>query len=350
MDFQTDYYLNKVSILNGLFLIVFGSILFNVNQKNMVSIDSIKKPNRLFFYISVILFFICAHFGMSGDTILTSGYGASERSKTSLFEYSIVFFLLALFFSNDYKSTKLLLWAMVIYFSLKCLLYGGRIEVIQIVLAFLYAQTNFFRTWSLKKLYSCLFIAVIFLIIIARIRINPLLIFTLFEAPMVLFNFSPISKTGIVSSNYGDVLQASARMIGLVDTGIWNLEFRIRSFISYVFNIFFFGTEFKDEANLALRDQQTYGVGGGGLIAAQFYVWLDWLGPILSGVFVGGIIRKGLRLNAHKTLFIYVFTLLVTFPRWYAYGPLALVKIAVITTVFYILFCNISFLLKEIKH
>ncbi|WP_350551504.1 hypothetical protein [Pseudoalteromonas sp. 120-MNA-CIBAN-0494] len=347
MDFQSAYYLNKVSVISGLFFIMLGSFLFNISEKNMVNITYVRQPDKLLFLFTVVLFFICTHFGMSGDTVLTAGYGASERDKSPLFEYAMIFLILALFFSNDSKVHKVIATLMVIFFSLKTVLYGGRIEVIQIVLAFMYFKTNFFRSWSLKKLYVSIILAFMLLLIVGRIRTNPLLIFGLIENPMVLFDFSPISKTGTVSSNYGDVQQSSARMLGLVDTGFWGLEFRIKSSISYLFNLFLYGNELKHASNIALIDQDKFGTGGGGLIGSQFYVWLSWLGPILSGIFIGGIIRKGLKPNSKKVFFIYAFTLLITFPRWYAYGPLALVKFALITAILYCLLFGFSLFVRK---
>jgi hypothetical protein len=347
MDFNTAYYLNKTSILTGIFFTIFGSIVFNVNQKNMVDMFSIVESSRFVFYLSVVLFFLCAYFGMQGETILSAGYGSSEIQKTPLFEYAIVFFVLAVFFSGKIRGRLFIFWIMLFYFSLKVALYGGRVEAIQIILVLMYFQTNFFRNWKLRTLYLSILIAFITLLVVGRIRSDPYQFFIILENPLSLINFAPISKAGVVSSNYGDVQQASARMIGLVDTNVWDLEFRFKSFISYLFNIFLYGTDFKANANLALIDQKTYGAGGGGLIVAQFYVWMGWLGTVVSATFLGVIIREGLKAGVNKYLFIYTFMLLITFPRWYAYGPLAFVKMCLITTLLYIFFLKLSVFLKR---
>jgi hypothetical protein len=337
LDFQSASYLNKVIIMNGIFLCTLGSTLYNVTRDNIINTALLQKPDQFIFTLSTCLFFVCAHFGLSGSTILTSAYAAGGSSKSPLFEYSVVFFVIALFSTRESKIQKSFIWMMFIFFSVKGFLYGGRIEVIPMALALFYFKTNFFRSWSLKKLYISMIVAFLLFSIIGRIRTNPLIIFDIVNNPLVLFQFSQLASSGIVSSNYGDVLQASARMTGLVDTGIWELEFRIKSLFSYVFNVFLFGSELKDISNLALKDQDTYGAGGGGLISSQFYVWLGWIGPILVATFLGCIIKKGLQFGVSKPLSMYVFMLLITFPRWYAYVPLALVKMCLITSVLYYL-------------
>jgi hypothetical protein len=286
---------------------------------------------------------------MSGETILTVGYGQSENTKSPLFEYGIVFYILSLFYSSGTRIQVFISLLSLMFFSFKAVLFGGRIEAIQCIIAFMYFRTDFFRTWSLKKLYLLIFSAFIVMIVIGRIRANPMLILDIMNDPLVIFNFSPVSTSGIVSSNYGDVQHASARMVGLVDIGVWDLEFRIKSFLSYLFNLFLFGTELKNNANLAAMDQSVYGAGGGGLISAQFYVWLGWLGPIVAGSFLGVMIKKGLRAGCNIKFTIYGFCLLITFPRWYAYGPLFLVKFCLIALLFYMFFQLIASFLTSKK-
>ena len=252
-------------------------------------------------------------------------------------------------FSNNSLNSKVICWSALTYFSIKSILYGGRIEVIQIVLVLLYVQTNFFSRWSMKKLYLSLLLAFMVFFIIGRLRINPSLMLEVFSAPSALFSFPTVSGTDVVHSNFGDVQHASARMVGLVDTSFWDVEFRFKSWISYVFNIFLTGTQFKELSNLALIDQKVYGAGGGGFISAQFYVWLGWLGPIVSGSFLGWVFSNGLKINAKRSFSIYAFALLITFPRWYAYSPMSLVKICIITALFYILFVSIFRLITNIK-
>ena len=84
-DYQTSYYLNKSSVINGLFLACLGSFSFNLTNNNIVSIRVIQSKNILLFYLSIMLFLVCAHFGMSGDTVLTLSYGTSDREKNASF-------------------------------------------------------------------------------------------------------------------------------------------------------------------------------------------------------------------------------------------------------------------------
>ncbi|EGR0524531.1 hypothetical protein FG062_12315 [Vibrio cholerae] len=337
-DFQDSYFLNKAVLLNSVFLVSLGSVIYNSKFLAFRRLDLLFRSEPAIFFVSLTLFFICAHFGMSGDTILTAGYGVSEREKSPLFEYSLVFLIVSLLFSGGGRKEVAVCYIATSYFIIKSLLYGGRIEVIQAVLALAYFQTRFFNHWSLKKLYISLFLGFLVILVAGRIRTNPMILIDIFSNPLVLFDFSHESKHRVVSSNYGDVLQASARMIGLVDSGVWDVSFRVKSFFSYLFNIFLFGTEMKEYSNISLLDQNRYGAGGGGLISAQYYVWLGWIGPVVAGSFLGFCIKIGSCVKANNYAFVYMFALLVTFPRWYAYSPISFTKFSLTVLLVYFMF------------
>jgi hypothetical protein len=346
-DFQTDYYLNKVSVLSGLFLIAFGTVVFNFNSNELIKIKDIRTPDSFLFYLSMSFFIMCIHFGLSGETIFTSGFGQGELQKSALFEYGIVFFILSLFYVSDSRTQSFFLWVGFVFFVVKILVFGGRVEAIQIGLALIYFNTDFLRSWSFKKTFFLLFLSFCILIVLGSIRTNPMLIFELLEDPLVIFSYEKAFDSGIVSTTYGDVQQASARMVALVDNGFWDLQYRLKAFLSYVFNIFLFGFEFKDLANMAAKDKDIFGAGGGGLIAVQFYVLLGWFGAIFSGLFIGYSLKKGLARDSGSISNVYAFCLLITFPRWYAYGPLSLVKFSLIAVLIFIFFRSISSFLKK---
>ncbi|ODY28184.1 hypothetical protein BBM21_16045 [Vibrio parahaemolyticus] len=344
-SFQNAYYLNKAMVLNGFFLVSFGSVLYNVRSFNNFSIKS--SPDRVVFYVSLLLFVICTTYGLSGDTVFTTKYGAGEINKSPLFEYSLAVLFVSIIHCNRSKLQMVLLYTCVLYYCLKSTIYGGRVEVIQIVLLFSYFFTNFFKKWSLKRLYISIFLSMALILIVGKIRHDPTLIINLVNDPLSIFFQKPLEGRSIVSTNYGDVLQSSARMIGLSETGHWSLGFRLESFLSYLFNIFLYGTEAKSYSNLALLDQKTFGAGGGGLISAYFYVWLGWFGPIIAGTIIGYVIRYASH-SRNNYIIVYAFCILFTFPRWYAYTPIGFTKLCLITTMLYFVTFKIKKMLSKI--
>ncbi len=334
-SFQEAKYLNKALVLHALFLFPFVFLSLFSDDNKFPTFDEIRRNNYVVFYFSIISFFILTHIGIKGETVLNSAYGSNDSEKTALYEYGIIFFIIANIYSSKSFLQKFIILFGLIWFSVKSVLYGGRVEVLQIGLAFLYMSYNFAHDIERKKLIIYGLVGLLLMTVIGTIRGNPELIFSLMNGSFSIeMIFSP-PRNGIVSSNFGDVMQASSRMIGLSDTGIWDLSFRISSFISFLFNIFLYGMEFKNASNLALADQAVYGAGGGGLISSYFYVWLGWIGPVLSGFWLVLTFYFGLYKNKNNIfLYIYAFALLVTFPRWLAYSPIVLVKFGVFSMIF----------------
>ncbi|EKO5152195.1 hypothetical protein ACK2J6_003709 [Vibrio fluvialis] len=332
--YQDACHLNQAIILNGIFLVIFGSVLFNVNRDKIIDINSFISKNNIIRNFLLASFFVVAHFSLSGETILEGGYGSSEVFKYPIFEYSLVLLVLALCYGEVNNSNRIIFGVAASFFCIKSLLYGGRIEVLQCLFIYMYFFTNFFRTWSLKKLYISILTGFIFLTVIGAVRADPERVVKLIENPVSVLEAKKSDENDVVSSNYGDILQASARMIGLKDDGIWGLDFRTQSFFSYVFNIFLYGTEYKDYSNLAWIDQSNYGAGGGGYISSYFYVWVDWLGVVISSFGLSIILRNSVtgRWN-NDFVKVYGFMILVTFPRWYGYSPISLVKICLIAAI-----------------
>ena len=335
-SYQNAHDLNKAIIMNGIFLVIFGSVLFNVSEKKIIEINSFCRKNNFARNLFLVCFITFTHFSLSGDTILVSGYGNNDVVKSPIFEYSLVFLVLSLSYSEINKKTTMLFGVAITFFCLKSLLYGGRIEVLQCLFIYTYFVTNFFRKWSLKKLYVCISIGFIFMTIIGSLRSDPEKIKNLIYSPISVFEPNEIRHGDTISSNYGDILQASSRMIGLKDDEVWDFQFRTVSFLSYMFNIFLYGTEYKDYSNLALKSQSEFGTGGGGYISAYFYVWLGWLGVVLSSFIISVILKDSITKSSNSEFMkMYGFMILVTFPRWFGYSPISLVKFCLIAALLY---------------
>lgn len=310
--------INFVSLLNSMFLIGFflgiGKLNHQIKKFDLYGKFSDKTAFWLLFIICSIIPFI----GQTGTSIFVSGYGSAEKS--TLFEYFIVFyFLLFLFADRKSNIQDLSLWIIFLIYISRSLLFGGRVEVVIISLLTLYIRYDFMRNRSIQFFILAWF-GILLMQLIAIIRTSPWLAQEIFSG-----NF--ISAEGIIwtiQTQYGDVYQASLRVIGLLSEGFITTNERITSLFSVIFG-FFPSSWLPEVYNLANYLRNVASTGGGGLVSAYSYVWLGGFGPPIFGIMLGTVIRFGLR-NINFYLSVYCLLLLTFFPRWFAYYPTPLFK------------------------
>lgn len=342
-DFQSVEIINQVSFLNSLFLGFFSVALRGVNERNIPHPLYWFKSNYVFFYLSLFPCFIALIFGLQGESLLNSNYGVAETQKSPLHEYFILFYLfLILFHENKSKWHNFILLFMLILYCLKTMIYGGRVEVIQVVLLYCYLKFNFFRDISRFKIYILLFCCFVILTAIGFVRGNFISLLTsddIFVTLLTIMHSDNSSQYVMTTST--DVYYASMRFIGLIDAGYFTLEYRVLSFLSFILNLFFSFDNFKELSNLAAAFVSEYRVGGGGLIGAYFYVWGGYIGVILVGLFLG-MLLKYFHSNCNFIIKIYGIIILVTFPRWWAYTPINLTKMCVVALCIYVFYLILS--------
>ena len=346
-DFQQKNIVNKVIICNSLFITALGSsIPSNISKEKIFLFDYSLKNYFVFFCFFIVCIFIFL-FGISGDSLLDGGaYGTAEKS--TLNEYFIMFFLFLILSLPNYTFFyKLLLAILAFSYSLKNLLYGGRIEVLQLFLLLFYVFYVFNKRIKYKWFYLFVFVAFYVNEVTSAVRSNPIDFFSgnYWEYLNPLSFFKEDSSLGYLASNQGDVLQSSARILGLIENDILGFWERLFSFLSYVFSPIVPAKFFPEYSNLASYKQDLYRSGGGGLISTYFFAWLGFIGPIFIGLFIGYFIKC---FYTKKSIYykIYGATLLITFPRWYAYNPVFIVKFCFYSV---LIFFMISFVVKLIK-
>jgi hypothetical protein len=331
-SYQTAGYLNHVTLTSLLFIAAFSATI-NRTQGNQLPLSStFIQPNILTFLVCSLLCLVILHFGISGENIFTSTYGHGDVEKSTMHEYFIIPFL-GLILSR--KASNLIqeffILSLMLTYAAKTLIYGGRIEVLQISLLYIYMHTNFLKHMSTWKLIATLMLGYFALSTLGLFRASaasgsfPDGITQFFD-----YIFQSDSKElGYISSTAGDVTHASMRILGLIDDGYLNIEQRIEGFLYFLFGIIMPSNQYPEHAILSSYMQQHIGAGGGGLIANYFYVWLGWIGPLLAGALIGlGV--KQLYVSRLFYLRIYAILILICFPRWYAYSPINLTKFCII--------------------
>jgi len=340
-DYQSPVIFNKVAILNSIFLIFLFIGIGRLQTRNTaLNLVSILQSKYLFYPIFLVCVYII-FFGIQGETILESGYGKADVQKGTLHEYFIAFFVLLVLTANKLSFfERNIIFYLFIFYVFKTLLYGGRIEVVIIGLAYLYLFKNFLEGRQLMALLSA-FLVYFVMDLIGHIRTNPELVLAILNLDFSNFFISSSLKPSIVSNQFGDVYQSSLRIVGLYDQNLIEPWVGLKSFFLVVIG-FAPSSIMPDYYNLAAYLKNISTSGGGGLISAFSYVWLGYFGPVLFGLFIGYSIRM-LYTSSNTLVVIYGFMVLIFFPRWFAYYPIVLFKISL----FVLIIASVIFFIKK---
>lgn len=351
-DFNQKEYYDVAVRIYGCFLVtpLFFDPYKYARYKKAFKIDS--NPNFIAFITFCIVCSLIIIFGQSGSNIFESGgYATGDSSKSTIYEYFILFYLVAYYYSNRKIYQRVILILLALIYMYKSLLYGGRIEVVQLILlCFFILVTDFKLKIGPAKIIVCCFFFYYLNMVFSGIRSNPIPLlegnYVHYINPFMGYNNPDATY---ISSNEGDVMQSSVRLIGLIENGILDVFARIKAFAGFLFSIVIPSSMLPDEASLITYKKDIYNSGGGGLVAVYFYAFLSWLGPFIISAYLFFVFRLAFiyKSNYFKLYCLMVFS---TFPRWFAYNPIILFKLSlwIVPVVF---FSNLifSFLRKEIK-
>jgi hypothetical protein len=267
-------------------------------------------------------------YGLTGQNIFeSSGYGIGETEKSALHEYFIAFYFLAILFCDkNSKIQRIVLIALATYFSLKTLIYGGRIEVVQIAILSTLLFTKIFDREN-KTFWVLLILGFLTANIFEAVRSDPLMLIDPSR-----WSFFDTQQVEILANQFGDANQAGARIIGMVGSNELDLTDRIVSFFYVVTGVFHPVFEPPSVWNLAAYKQNEIPSWGGGLLPAFTYAWLGWLGPLIFGCFLGFVYRRLYVSNSVITI-AYAVAVSVSFPRWFAYYPAPLFKFCMVIVI-----------------
>lgn len=334
-DYQSAYLINKVALINSIFLVSFAcglGLSLNTLGKKVFWMGEGK--DSLLFYLFLFVSLIPLFFGIRGEGILTSGgYSLVEVNKSPLHEYFLIpYLMMFIFIDKESLVQKAIIFSLLVIYVLKTLIYGGRIEILQVGLLAIY----FWYSFHYKNYYvllSLVAVAGFLFYLFSEFRTNPQE-FSLIGSLYRLFEFDNVS-TDYMSNQFGDVYQSSLRILGLFEDGYIGFNDSILSFISVIFGLFIPSSLLPDSYNLATYRNDIAFSGGGGFLPAYSYIWLSYFGPILFGIFIGMVAK-----NIYKKSFfipVYSILVLVTFPRWFAYYPVVLFKMCLLGVGIYLI-------------
>lgn len=336
--YNTKEYINNVLLLNSLFIYSFGNLLNAKVVATKMNLDAYGFKSHYVFWPLLAVGLLMIQFGIKGDTILDSGkYGGGSVQRSTMHEYFILVYFVLLMVAPKTKLTGVALFLVLIIFIAKTILYGGRIEALQIFVLYIYYRWIFDRKENRVLVYGFALFGYYVSSVFTKIRDNSL--------PLLRGDYmhylNPTRSADAVKRDYmmnneGDVLQSSARFLGFIHDGILDAGTRILSFFYMLLSVFIPSSLMPDYANLGQYRKDLAGSGGGGLVAVYFYTWLGYAGPFLIGAFLAYFINKGYS-SRQLGFKIYAAILLVMFPRWYAYTPLLIFKFCFLTVVVYLM-------------
>lgn len=331
------------SLIFLLFTIVLNAFIKIPKKCNILKLDIVK--NSFIFWVLVIISIILVVIGKSGNNILISGgYGQGQVNSSSINEYLLIFFLLIYIYHGNNKIKLYVLYTLISVYSIKNLLYGGRIEVAMLLLMFF--TIRFQYKISFLKTFILFLIGVWIFSLFSTIRSNPQQLFTN-EWYTILNPFTKNENTlDYVGTNAGDVFWGSERILLLIKDNYLTNEKRIIAGLSYLISPFMPTAKLTPLANLTNFRTDIYSTGGGGLAPIYFYTFLSFPGVILFGIFISkcfnGIVRR-----SSMTLHVYIILLITTLPRWFAYNPIQIVKLCVWGVLIFIFFKSLNYSIKK---
>ena len=354
-DFDNQFFYTGVFIIISIFWSIITIFLPKLKRPLVLKNYILVKKHPFIFYSILCLQVFIILFGRTGNTIFQSGgYGSEDANMsnlggTAIFEYFLVLYPVAYFFSGREKRKIAFLLTVGALYSMKAVLFGGRVEMLQLLLLVFILHFDNIRT-SLFKILIIAIPAVIFFILLGVLRGAPEIgIAGAFE--VLKENFGLIKYT--VFANHIDVYYSSTRLYGFCNIGILSDYERVKIFFYNVLAVVVPYGALPPEANLAAFKQDDYPAGGGGLVPVYFFIYLGYFGVIMIAIILGLFLRKIIK-NTHSVsmyFLVYMIMILSTYPRWYAYSANVIYKFC-LYAVIVLFFANMAsrYLQKKNKY
>ena len=325
--FDSEAYENVSGVLRiqSIFYVLFVSLLpikEGAPIRESLSLSSNKIP-----YICSLILMIISFINIPfEETILNSTYSI-ETASTIYFDYFIIFALINYGFSSS-KLQKSINFTLIIIMAFMPLLFGKRLASVQLLILFfiLYLEGNFKNKF-------------IYFFTITGYVLNSLFAFyRVHSVQGVISGLFGLNDNDILNNNQTGVWFASEIIYKLINDGIFDLEFRVKSILGTFLNSFLPTSLTPKEAlvNIYIMENGLAPLpGNGGLVGVSGYLWLGYVGTIIFAIILARTIYVGYR--TQKQVYVYpAILLLCTLPKWYTYNVRIIFKFAFVFGTFYI--------------
>ncbi len=311
-DYQKIDYTNNVLIIKIIFT---RFVFFGISGKELgLSRLAIEKKNapsifNLLIFILIIMIPISL---LMYPPQLGVAYTGEVHSSIWL-EYCIIFIIICGLHCDTIKRKKILLIVSSIYVILP-FLYSRRLQSIMIVLTLFML---FYRDrFKVKHIILLTIFAFVGFRLYASIRME--MSMTLFESIM------SIDDEGVMGNNQGGVLVCSSTYWGLIQEGVFDWGFRLKSLVGVFFSIFLPASFNLEETYINFEALKYAPIpGNGGFTSIYLFIWGGYFGVLVGGIIFNSILRN--RKNS-SNIFVYTIFMFSTFPRWHSYNMFILVK------------------------
>jgi hypothetical protein len=315
IEYQTPYLTNMVVYLQFLFqrIILIGMDKNSFNRSN--EIIKIRK-NSVIFYSLILILIMMAIGGVYGkQTIINQAY--SIDTDTSIwFEYCVPVIIVAFMYANT-QSKRFLVLLFGLIFMIEPLLFGRRLPFIMVSLTIF--NLYFSGKYKLKFIFLGALGAFVLLRYFGNTR-NPVSGDVGF-IPSLL----SLSADGIMQNNQGGVVLCTVTYLGLIKEGIFDIWFSIKSFIGIFTSVFLPSSLNIEEAYVNFEALKHASIpGNGGFPSIYLYLWGGYIGVIVGALLFNYIIRNPKR---SRIVALYGLFILSTFPRWYSYNMMIIIKV-----------------------
>ncbi|WP_026830238.1 hypothetical protein [Exiguobacterium antarcticum] len=264
-----------------------------------------KKDNKYIFFGGLIVLFTFWFFGYGGS--MGNTYESNTRT---IYEYSILVFIVVWFYSGNSKVHQYLLYFFVALYVIQSLIRGDRSSAFPMLIALI--LVNNYKI-NLKYLFLLAFSGITVSNIVSAYRLS----FSIND----FFNVF-MTKYGLSSLLSDTVSQSYYTGISIIFSG--NLiENSSKYFPNFLAGIVF-GGGFNNADVGAIS--YNYAINkGGGFFFSWFYFWFGILGVLVAAIFLGYLLRMFFVSN-NNYLKLYTICLISMTLRWYLYTPFVLFR------------------------
>lgn len=323
-SFLDDHLISKVIIILNIFHFFF---LAKIPSDFSYKVFEVKKNHYTGFILLILAITLMLN-GIQGSSYIIT-LNPFSATKKGFYEYIPgVLFLAWLYLP---KKNQIWFWATGVFYCFYSLFFFARIEIIQMIFVFGIITQNLQQKRSISKMIFIL--SAVFLINSTYdfFRNDPSKLIALNDLNILAFE----NKNSLRMTHHGDVLQASARILGLIELDKINLENRFYSFPKFLLNSI--GMYRRDTTvHLSQHLKRVFTSGGGALIPIYFYSWSGLIGVSLIGIFSGSLINRFYNSN-NNIIKIYSTIFVISILRVLGYTPINMVRYMLYITLLFVI-------------
>lgn len=287
-------------------------------EKVSESVDIEKKDNQYIFFGGFLILMIFWFFGYGGS--MGNTYESNTRT---IYEYSIIIFIVVWFYSGSSKFKEYLLYGFVVLYVVQSLIRGDRSSAFPMIIA-LFILKNF--KINLKTL-----------ILLAVMGITASNAISAYRLSFSLSNFIDVftSKYGISSLLSDTVSQSYYTGISIIFSGNYVMD-SSKYFLNFLGGIIFGGSF--ENADVGAISYSYSMNKGGGFFFSWFYFWFGILGVFIGSIILGMILRMFFS-SKNNYMKLYTVCLIAMTLRWYLYTPFVLFRTVIFMFSLLLIFC-----------